>query len=58
MTKQSIPARRLYEFLALSIYSGGAQFYVYKDGGAVIHGNIFGLYYGRRFKFNYNKNLN
>jgi len=58
MTNQSIPARRLYEFLALSIYNSGCQFNIYKDGGAVIHGHVFGLYYGKRFKFNYNKNLN
>jgi len=47
-----------YHYLATCDYNSGSQFNIYRNGGAVIHGHMFSLYYGRKHKFNYNQSLN
>jgi hypothetical protein len=50
---------RLFKIAKLSDYNGGVPFRVYQDGGQIIHGHMFSLYFQktyRPFKFELNQN--
>jgi hypothetical protein len=38
---------RLFKLAILGAYTGGVPFRVYPDGGQVIHGHMFELYFGK-----------